>query len=447
MDIDTKDDDVIDTAQIANDIQRFVRRTFDIPNPLLYFVRKSDGSESYHVYGNFATTLSMMKHIVKDTSKYIDMQVYKNNTSLRMCGSYKYNIKDKTTVKTYYDPIGVCSFKDTIISNIEGLYVIKPNIGLIKQPHYHIESRTHTSCAALNPIIKDKLDEVLGPSNYTLKQTDKYNICIIKNSYVCPSNESIRHESQNAIIYTKSKGQNIEYYLKCYSQKCNKSNFLLGSVENKTMSAEDILKGIINKNPLVLDDGLIPTQCNRYLQFEQSELKQNQLICIRSPMGSGKTHCITQTFKPDSKVLYISTRITFTQSLSSKYNMMSYLDAQDAHIPLAFSNDHKKWMVQIDSLHLFRNVSQADIIVVDEIESLLDQITICKNQFEVFKAFIDMLNVNTTTYVMDAMLTMSTINLVTTLGNREPYEIVYNNYKPMDDHTIKINKLHKSWNL
>lgn len=440
MDIDSKSDEFINIDQINNNLTGFIKCSFSIANPILNFIRKSDKSESFHVYGNFATTLNTMKHIVTGLSKHIDLQVYKNNTSLRMCNSYKYNIKDKTTTTTYYEPN--CLYTDTIISNIEGLPIIRPNIGLSKQPHYYVTDQTVKS--QLDIKIIEKLDNIFGKDNYNIKQSSKYYICIIKTSYKCPNDSSITHESQNSIIYTKQKNDQTEYYLKCYSQKCNNSIFHIGNAKTGyELSVEESLKQKIQANTMHLNNGLIPTQSNWYLKFEQSGLRHGQLICIKSPMGSGKTNCITKTFTPESKVLYISTRITFTQSLSSKYNMMSYLDAQAQKIPLAFSDEHKKWMVQIDSLNLFTNAQIADIIVIDEIESLWDQITVCKNQFEVFKSFINLLNIHTTTYVMDAMLQMTTIEMITKLGNWEPYEIIYNDYKPMNEHKIIINRLSK----
>lgn len=119
-------------------------------------------------------------------------------------------------------------------------------------------------------------------------------------------------------------------------------------------------------------DKIPATQCNKYLNFEINPLMNGNIIFIKSPMGSGKTHSIAKYFESHQYVLYVSTRITFTQSVGSKYNLKSYLDAQQESIPIAFSEENPKWIVQIDSIHLIKNIECADLIIVDEVESLFD---------------------------------------------------------------------------
>ncbi len=48
----------------------------------------------------------------------------------------------------------------------------------------------------------------------------------------------------------------------------------------------------------------------------------------------------------------------------------------------------------------------ASLIIIDEVESLFDQITLCKNsaEYKIYKSFIELLNVKTTIVVMDAEL-------------------------------------------
>lgn len=82
MDIDCKGvDEIINVEQIIKSLVSFVKNTFN-HKLKLDFLRKSDGLQCYHAYGNFATTLVMMKHIVRNVDPTIDLQVYKNNTSL-----------------------------------------------------------------------------------------------------------------------------------------------------------------------------------------------------------------------------------------------------------------------------------------------------------------------------------------------------------------------------
>lgn len=128
MDIDNKDvNTIININKIEKILFKFIRRTFNHDLECM-FIRKSDDSNSYHVYGNFATTLQMMKNIVENVDESIDLQVYKKETSIRMCNTYKYDNKTKSLTKTFYNAGN--SFNATIINNITGLKIIKQNIGL-----------------------------------------------------------------------------------------------------------------------------------------------------------------------------------------------------------------------------------------------------------------------------------------------------------------------------
>ncbi len=135
-------------------------------------------------------------------------------------------------------------------------------------------------------------------------------------------------------------------------------------------------------------------------------------------MGTGKTHAIVQEFHKYKYIIYISTRVTFTHSVGAKYGLYSYLEANDKKQPMEFSDEYPRWIVQIDSLHHFRNLQMASLIIIDEVESLFDQITLCKNsaEYKIYKSFIELLNVKTTIVVMDAELQPQTVQLITQLS-------------------------------
>lgn len=94
MDIDTSDNTkVIDINDIETQLTDYILQIFNFKLKLI-FIQKSDKSQSYHVYGNFATTLTMMKYIVKGIKQpyeidektgkpkksNIDLKVYKRTT-------------------------------------------------------------------------------------------------------------------------------------------------------------------------------------------------------------------------------------------------------------------------------------------------------------------------------------------------------------------------------
>lgn len=57
-------------------------------------------------------------------------------------------------------------------------------------------------------------------------------------------------------------------------------------------------------------------------------------------MGSGKTTSIFKYFPQYKYIIFVSTRITFTQSIGAKYQLYSYLQAQEDGVPMAFSEEH-----------------------------------------------------------------------------------------------------------
>ena len=82
--VPTPEDDkkkVIDIDKITKKIVELMLSIYNF-NAKLTIIQRSDGAQSWHVYGNFACTIRTMKYLTKHVSKYIDKQVYKNNTSL-----------------------------------------------------------------------------------------------------------------------------------------------------------------------------------------------------------------------------------------------------------------------------------------------------------------------------------------------------------------------------
>lgn len=92
-------------------------------NAKLTIVQRSDGAQSWHVYGNFACTIRTMKYLTKHVSKYIDKQVYKNNTSLWMCNTFKKNKTNEDITRNCY-PIDEVNFPNTLLNNVDQLFLL-----------------------------------------------------------------------------------------------------------------------------------------------------------------------------------------------------------------------------------------------------------------------------------------------------------------------------------
>lgn len=93
------------------------------------------------------------------------------------------------------------------------------------------------------------------------------------------------------------------------------------------------------------------------------DIPDKRIICVKSPMGSGKSNIITQYISDKSKILFISVRQTLAKDMSLKYNCKYYLDDKK----VLFGENY---VCQINSLHKI-NLDYFDYVILDEFETLL----------------------------------------------------------------------------
>lgn len=191
---DKKDKEPLNINDICTKLKAFIKCCYNHDTNLTV-IQKSDESLSYHVYGDFACSLYLMKYFVRGISDYIDTNVYRSHGSLRMCNSPKYNRDDRTVKKTVY-PCSAELYANTIIHNIDNLPVFHTNVGLCRTPHFTSIPEIVIYDASINK----RLNELVG--SHTLKPVDNnygYS-CIIGHQYKCPVTGNI-HESNNGYIF------------------------------------------------------------------------------------------------------------------------------------------------------------------------------------------------------------------------------------------------------
>ncbi|QPX63819.1 putative DEAD/DEAH box helicase [Campylobacter phage F358] len=93
------------------------------------------------------------------------------------------------------------------------------------------------------------------------------------------------------------------------------------------------------------------------------DIPDTRVVCIKSPMGSGKSNIINQYIKDKSKILFISVRQTLAKDISLKYGCKYYLE--DKKILYG-----ENYVCQINSLHKI-NLDYFDYVILDEFETLL----------------------------------------------------------------------------
>lgn len=93
------------------------------------------------------------------------------------------------------------------------------------------------------------------------------------------------------------------------------------------------------------------------------DIPDTRVVCVKSPMGSGKSNIINQYIKDKSKILFISVRQTLAKDISLKYGCKYYLE--DKKILYG-----ENYVCQINSLHKI-NLDYFDYVILDEFETLL----------------------------------------------------------------------------
>lgn len=98
-------------------------------------------------------------------------------------------------------------------------------------------------------------------------------------------------------------------------------------------------------------------------------------ILVRSGCGTGKTVGLEHAFESArirgfESILMLSTRKAFTNEKAQQFGLESYLDYQDKVIPM----DIPRFIIQYESLFRLDNNYYPAVVVLDEFESILEQI-------------------------------------------------------------------------
>ncbi len=94
---------------------------------------------------------------LKIRDSYIDTQVYKKNTSLRICNSYKRSRHDNKIIRKSYD----CDqklFMNTCINYIDNCIILPQNVGMTTHAHFDTNNKmgytplyAGVSCDSITP--------------------------------------------------------------------------------------------------------------------------------------------------------------------------------------------------------------------------------------------------------------------------------------------------------
>ena len=230
---------------------------------------------------------------------------------------------------------------------------------------------------------------------YSRKYPHKYNPKDVYNFWNrCKTNNKMTE----GILHSLAKQANPAEYNKLKITTNYKPDIL--PVEVIEMTEEQINNNngyLIHKDNINLDfkDCLISNKLN---EFFTSNIKS---FNIKSPYDTGKTQLLTKIMKKykQKRVLFLSYRKTLTSDLMSSFSELGFQDYRNA-----ICNETDKLIIQLESINKIKpsfmfvddefEIPKYDLIIIDEVESILQQFNSetfqgeSKNAFEFIDAII-----------------------------------------------------------
>lgn len=480
MDIETRKNDkttIIDIEKIKLELYNRLVKIIPKINTSgillkVYYIQDSTKLQKYRLYTNVSCTVQVMKYIAKNMSaearKFIDIGIYKESHCLRLPFSYKLecNILNKRT----YNVPKLKQYLEYTMSYIDNtIYIPTPIVFDIKQ-FYKVNKLTDsndygTDLGISTNGIKTILSKYYSKSIInSLEFTQKPNSIIVnfnKIKHTCIYNPTIKDHDSNIVIYRKLHADGEFYLYKlhatCLAHRCREdvnNNIIIHEFERFTNIVNvdkdvDVIKNAMERMDLDIND--IPfTHNQKYLTknnesdnfetIEFNEYYRNKNTFIISNMGSGKSNLMEHYFNTNFKnknILYISFRKSLTNNLAQRLDLCNYQD----HKTMWFGDDFRKIICQIESLDKIKNLQATDLIVIDEISSIL---THSMDRELCLQNFIKLMKLkNVTKIFMDAYINESILKLVHHLDGLES-NIIHNEYRLKENETIIIKPSNKS---
>ena len=183
---------------------------------------------------------------------------------------------------------------------------------------------------------------------------------------------------------------------------------------------------------------------SRYLPYsilENIDTTKNSIIHIKSHLGSGKTTIIKQFIKNNpsiKKILYFAPRILFARDI--------YNDLQDYDFKLYNKLKTHEYtttdriIIQLESLWKIGN-QQFDLIVIDEIESVLKQLTskiTNKNIVKTYETFNYIINNCKTIITADAFLSNNSVEIINKIKPNCLSNVIVNTFNPYKRVAVEV---------
>lgn len=425
---------ILDGSHEVNSMHKMYTYLIVSPNDKIYYYTNSKytNSSTYHIYTSLIN--------VDETYNEILSLDYFYDVKLPIIYS---SIGDGLSIIKPIDPE---TYNELVLSNTQKMkYVVS----------FIDETKT---CVKLNtPIINQTINTTIPLQNKPNLSSDNVKILEIVKKYH-PSAYFINYENNyynfdytntnELCIATNQKHNNIhgfscyfvntKLYAKCYSKKCEYSKHI-GFIDD----VDEFINNSIQINKKYLSECKIITDMIDNWQTN----KQQHILAIKSPMGTGKTTLIKELVKNDhfKKILWITHRQSLTKSIHGtfkKYDFDNYMDYGGCLY------NKKRLIVQVDSLNRITKGDYIDgttefniydLVIIDEIEGTLQQYNspylVNKLPRQLFNLMLNVLKYSKKILLLDANMNTRTKLLIAEFDNAI---IVNNKFMPIQK-TFRIN--------
>lgn len=369
---------------------------------------------------------------------YIDEEIYKTKTNLRMLYSYKTGKIRQLILKGEYNDF---RYVDSLITYTKGLTLLTKKIAdqYVDADVYNEICLTSEQVKQINSLLTE--DE---KSSFTIRNvtTNIINFQRIRPSY-CTFCERI-HDHDNTLYLrcvTSSNGS-IKVYKYCRKSKSDAQ--VVGNIENH-QNVEMIKKAIEpevveEKVKYVLDNdedlfnkwGIRDEYDENVMRkFVDDDKLVPRTICVKAPMRMGKTkellRFIEERFKDENNVIRILTfRRTFASHMFQRFKNLGF----DIYSDINGKLNQKRLIIQLESLHRL-DIKPTDLLIMDESELIIEQM--CSGLYQSFNhslaAFIYMLENAKHVVCMDALMGDRTYRVIEKIRGTKDMLLHINRFK------------------
>ena len=115
---------------------------------------------------------------------------------------------------------------------------------------------------------------------------------------------------------------------------------------------------------------------NRYIECDEFNMSQtlneNDVVFIKSPMGTGKSWTLKRIFGKYKSILYLSCKRAFASAMFQEFKNNGFINYDDV-IPKSNIKNHDKIICSVESIQHCRD--KYDLVIIDESESIADNLT------------------------------------------------------------------------